>query len=78
MPLQHYLEGDAPDLKRYQLAQELAQLFDQYQMMRPDLLAAWQENKMLYDTTAERWQKPCGAILPRKSARSIVACCGKK
>ena len=57
LPLQHYLEGDAPDLKRYQLAQELAQLFDQYQMMRPDLLAAWQENKMLYDTTAERWQK---------------------
>lgn len=57
LPLQHYLEGENPDLKRYQLAQELAQLFDQYQMMRPDLLAAWQENKLLYDTTAERWQK---------------------
>jgi exodeoxyribonuclease V gamma subunit len=57
LPLKHYLEGENPDLKRYQLAQELAQLFDQYQMMRPDLLAAWQENKLLYDTTAERWQK---------------------
>lgn len=57
LPLQHYLEGANPDLKRYQLAQELAQLFDQYQMMRPDLLSVWQENKLLYDTTAERWQK---------------------
>jgi exodeoxyribonuclease V gamma subunit len=57
LPLKYYLEGENPDLKRYQLAQELAQLFDQYQMMRPDLLAAWQENKLLYDTTAERWQK---------------------
>ena len=57
LPLQHYLEGESPDLKRYQLAQELAQLFDQYQMMRPDLLTTWQENKLLYDTAAERWQK---------------------
>ena len=57
LPLQHYLEGENPDLKRYQLAQELAQLFDQYQMMRPDLLATWQENKLVYDTPAERWQK---------------------
>ena len=57
LPLQHYLEGENPDLKRYQLAQELSQLFDQYQMMRPDLLAVWQENKLLYDTPAERWQK---------------------
>ena len=57
LPLQHYLSGENPELKRYQLAQELAQLFDQYQMMRPDLLAAWQENNLLYDTPAERWQK---------------------
>ncbi len=57
LPLQHYLEGENPDLKRYQLAQELSQLFDQYQMMRLDVLAAWQENKLLYDTAAECWQK---------------------
>ena len=57
LPLQQYLEGENSDLKRYQLAQELAQLFDQYQMMRPDLLATWQDNKLLYDTAAERWQK---------------------
>ena len=57
LPLQHYLEGENSDLKRYQLAQELSQLFDQYQMMRPDLLATWHENKLLYDTPAERWQK---------------------
>ncbi len=57
LPLKQYLAGESPELKRYQLAQELAQLFDQYQMMRPDLLTAWQANKLLYDTAAERWQK---------------------
>ncbi|MDD5227783.1 MAG: exodeoxyribonuclease V subunit gamma [Methylococcales bacterium] len=57
LPLQQYLSSENPELKRYQLAQELAQLFDQYQMMRPDLLTAWQENKLVYDTAAERWQK---------------------
>ncbi|MEI7796917.1 MAG: exodeoxyribonuclease V subunit gamma, partial [Methylococcaceae bacterium] len=57
LPLKQYLAGENPELKRYQLAQELAQLFDQYQMMRPDLLTAWQANKLLYDTATERWQK---------------------
>ncbi len=57
LPLKQYLAGENPELKRYQLAQELAQLFDQYQMMRPDLLTAWQANKLLYDTADERWQK---------------------
>ncbi len=55
-PLQHYLHGQDNALKRYQLAQQLAQLFDQYQILRPDLLAAWQDQQLLYQTDTERWQ----------------------
>jgi exodeoxyribonuclease V gamma subunit len=57
LPLKQYLSGTNQALKRYQLAQQLAQIFDQYQIMRPDLLAAWQSGRLLYDTDVERWQK---------------------
>ncbi len=56
-PLQHYIQGENQELKRFQLAQQLAQLFDQYQMMRPDMLALWQQNQLLYQTDSERWQR---------------------
>ncbi|MGZ4970106.1 MAG: exodeoxyribonuclease V subunit gamma, partial [Methylobacter sp.] len=57
LPLTQYLTGENVALKRYQLAQQLAQIFDQYQMMRPDMLAAWQKGQLLYQTTTERWQQ---------------------
>ncbi|MDD5411451.1 MAG: exodeoxyribonuclease V subunit gamma, partial [Methylobacter sp.] len=57
LPLQQYLSGENIALKRYQLAQQLSQMFDQYQMMRPDMLEAWQQGKLLYQTVAERWQQ---------------------
>ncbi len=56
-PLTQYLSGENSALKRYQLAQQLAQIFDQYQMMRPDMLEAWQKGQLLYQTTTERWQQ---------------------
>jgi len=57
LPLKQYLSGENSALKRYQLAQQLAQIFDQYQMMRPDMLTAWQKGDTLYHTATERWQK---------------------
>ncbi len=57
LPLRQYLAGDSIALKRYQLALQLAKIFDQYQIMRPDMLTAWQANKLLYNTATERWQK---------------------
>jgi len=57
LPLKHYLSGENSSLKRYQLAQQLAQIFDQYQIMRPDMLNAWQKGNMLYHAATERWQK---------------------
>ena len=57
LPLKQYLSGDSIALKRYQLALQVAKVFDQYQIMRPDMIAAWQANKTLYHTATERWQK---------------------
>lgn len=54
--LQNYLRGENLNLKRYQLARQLAQIFDQYQIMRPDMLALWQKSQYLYQEDTERWQ----------------------
>lgn len=40
-PLQRFLDKDDDLRKRYQLAERLSDLFDQYQMYRADWLAAW-------------------------------------
>lgn len=57
--LKPYLEGPGPELRRFQLARQLAQLFDQYQIQRRDWLAAWQQGGMVgghLDRGVERWQ----------------------
>ncbi len=40
-PLKQFLDNDADRRKRFQLAERLADLFDQYQVYRADWLAAW-------------------------------------
>jgi len=57
LPIKNYLASDNQDLKRYQLAKQLAQIFDQYQMMRPDMLSLWQKGELLYNNATERWQR---------------------
>ncbi|SCN46671.1 Exodeoxyribonuclease V gamma chain [methanotrophic endosymbiont of Bathymodiolus azoricus (Menez Gwen)] len=56
-PLAQYLNGENTDLKRFQLATHLAQVFDQYQIMRPQMLDTWQQGKLLYATNTEKWQQ---------------------
>ena len=56
-PLQQYLAGDNIALKRYQLARQLAQIFDQYQIMRPDMLEQWQQGREVLNTDTESWQR---------------------
>ncbi len=51
-----YIKGDNAALKRFQLSYRLANVFDQYQMMRPDMLAAWDAGKLSTDQSSERWQ----------------------
>lgn len=41
-PLRHYLSDDREDLKRFQLAQKIADTFDQYTLYRPNMLRRWE------------------------------------
>ena len=43
LPLRRFLQRDSDLRKRYQLAERLADLFDQYQVYRADWLGAWAE-----------------------------------
>jgi exodeoxyribonuclease V gamma subunit len=56
-PLKNYIQGVNSELKRFQLAQQLSSVFDQYQMMRPDMLALWQQDELLYGGETELWQR---------------------
>ncbi|MGI6393149.1 MAG: exodeoxyribonuclease V subunit gamma [bacterium] len=54
--LKSYVSGD--EVKKYQISGRIADLFDQYQIFRPDLIAKWKEDKVLYkDDREELWQK---------------------
>lgn len=56
-PLAAYLAGDQSELKRFQLARQLAHVFDQYQIMRMDILEAWEADRIVTDDESEVWQK---------------------
>jgi exodeoxyribonuclease V gamma subunit len=45
LSLQKFLEGDTDQRKRYQLAERLADLFDQYQVYRADWLSDWEQGR---------------------------------
>jgi exodeoxyribonuclease V gamma subunit len=55
-PLQGYMQGENAGLKRFQLSCRLANLFDQYQIGRSDMLALWDAGKRATDHPAEAWQ----------------------
>lgn len=42
-PLLGYLKGDGADLRLFQLARRVADLFDQYLVLRPDLVLGWEQ-----------------------------------
>ena len=41
-PLRRFLEGPQPERRRFQLAEKIADLYDQYQVFRADWLADWE------------------------------------
>ena len=56
-PLRHYLEGGEQALKRFQLAERISDLFDQYLVYRPSWLAAWGRGQRLgLPGPHEAWQ----------------------
>lgn len=53
--LSSYLD-DGDDIRRYQLARRIADLFDQYLVYRPDWIGAWQKGGTLGLGPDEAWQ----------------------
>jgi exodeoxyribonuclease V gamma subunit len=51
-----YYEGS--DLKKIQLSGKIADLFDQYQLYRTEMIEAWENGDIIFENTeAEKWQK---------------------
>ncbi len=69
-PVTNYLKDPDSELKRFQLAQQIAHIFDQYQMMRPDMLESWQQNRPFYSTDSEAWQMALWQLITRKIGTS--------
>jgi len=59
-PLKKYLSDAADIRKRFQLAEQIANLFDQYLVFRPDLILAWDERRQFFAEAQknphEAWQ----------------------
>jgi exodeoxyribonuclease V gamma subunit len=55
--LAEYLSAEPIALKRFQFARQLAILFDQYQVMRPDYLDSWLQGKTITHDQSEQWQQ---------------------
>ena len=59
-PLKSYLADPADVRKRFQLSSQIANLFDQYLVFRPDLILAWDQGELsaadLKDSHHELWQ----------------------
>ena len=43
-------------LRRFQLAERIADLFDQYQLYRPEMIEGWENGKIPRQNSAEEWQ----------------------
>ncbi|MBF5044757.1 exonuclease V subunit gamma [Aggregicoccus sp. 17bor-14] len=82
-PVRAYLHaagdsGDALDLRRFQLADQLSRLFEEYSFSRDAMLREWPRRVVLVDTPlaeAERWQRALwlelfgkGGVLERRGA----------
>ncbi|WP_349618399.1 exodeoxyribonuclease V subunit gamma [Azotobacter salinestris] len=81
-PLRRFLADDADLRKRHQLAERLADLFDQYQVYRADWLADWAEGRDQLRTSrqgarsldeAARWQPALWRALLEDVGRDAVA-----
>jgi len=72
--IQRYLRHDTGGLKRFQLAEQIARLFDQYLVFRPDMILRWDEGQLAGENPHERWQavlwQALRQRLPGKSHRA--------
>ena len=74
-PLARYVgdNAQAADRRRWGLAGKLAQLFDDYQNYRPDMLAAWRAGRPCGDgDSGQAWQAELWRVLLAEHPRSYV------
>jgi len=64
--LRAYLEDDRDHLKRYELAERIADLMDQYLVYRPDMVSAWADGKARHPD--EIWQAAVFQALVQETA----------
>ncbi len=67
--LRDYFHDDPQGVKRFQLAAEVADLLDQYQIFRPGLLLDWEANSLADTADSFQWQP----ILWRHLTREVKA-----
>ncbi|MBS1735881.1 MAG: exodeoxyribonuclease V subunit gamma [Bacteroidetes bacterium] len=54
----YYIDNGADnEIKRMGLAEKISDLFDQYQVYRPEMIAAWNEGKTITEFEDEQWQQ---------------------
>ena len=61
--LNRYMADDDNGLKRYQLAQQLAYVFDQYQIMRLGMIDGWEQGRLYTKNPAELYQMELWKLL---------------
>ncbi len=66
-PLRIYLADDSTQLKLVQLSRKLADMYDQYEIFRPEMITAW-EKGILGSDPDERWQAELWQDLLRDTA----------
>ncbi len=64
-PIRAYLQSDANGVRRLQLAGQIAHLFDQYLVFRPEMMLAWDDGHVPRDDRHGAWQ----ALLWQELAR---------
>ncbi|MBU0961382.1 MAG: exodeoxyribonuclease V subunit gamma [Proteobacteria bacterium] len=69
-PLQRYVADDSNGMKRYQLAQQLAYVFDQYQIMRLGMIDGWGQGKLSTRNPAEIYQMELWNLLRQEIGHS--------
>ena len=77
-PLARFLEGTDPDLRAFQLAEKVADLFDQYQVFRADWLSAWEQGREVM-ITARQQEQPldAGTLWQPRLWQALVADVGE-
>lgn len=65
------LPDTADSIQQFQLAGQLADVFDLYQMYRPDMLTGWSKNKMSTGQSYEIWQAALWRTLAERSPAVI-------